>query len=164
MLCIATLLASCGSSRKAGSSTYSGNSGNSAPVFLKTEQVLATIINPALKQQVTEWMGVPYKYGGNTKKGTDCSGFITQVFVSVFNKKLPRSAAQMHAQASSVKASRLQEGDLVFFKINSAETSHAGIYLNNGYFVHASTSRGVMISNLEEAYWKRYFDSGGSLL
>ena len=106
-------------------------------------------------------MGVPYKYGGNDKKGVDCSGFINIIYPPVYNIKVPRASALMYKEAQPLEKKQLREGDIVFFKINTREVGHAGIFLFEDYFVHASTTRGVMISRLGETYWTKYFVGGG---
>lgn len=119
------------------------------------------ITNTSLKKEVDQWLGVPYKYGGTTKQGVDCSGFCGNVFKNVYNVALGRSAQDIFDQTKPVTRAALREGDLVFFKINSSRVSHVGIYLTDNKFVHASTSRGVMISDLAEAYWTKYYFASG---
>jgi lipoprotein Spr len=120
--------------------------------------------NPKLMNQVGDWLGVPYRLGGNDKNGVDCSGFINQVFKNVYEKQLPRVAAEMHAAIMPVGDKERREGDLVFFKINSTKVTHAGIFLFDDFFAHASTSRGVIISRLQETYWARYYVGSGRVL
>ncbi|MCU0403910.1 MAG: NlpC/P60 family protein [Chitinophagaceae bacterium] len=117
--------------------------------------------NPVLLKTVSEWMGVPYKFGGNDKSGVDCSGLIHHIFPVVYNLQVPRVTVQLQQKSTPVNRNALKEGDLVFFKINTKEVGHAGIYLFNDYFVHASTSRGVIISKLDDIYWNKYFVGGG---
>jgi murein DD-endopeptidase / murein LD-carboxypeptidase len=169
-----TFLASCGSSHGAKRSTAEENLAASS-AEAKARKIFATeyskklgIAVPEMSNQllittIADWMGVPYKFGGNDRKGVDCSGFINNVFPAVYQLKVPRVTAQIQKQAEPVPRKNLQEGDLVFFKINTKEVGHAGIYLFDNYFVHASTSRGVMISRLEETYWNKYFVGGGRI-
>lgn len=110
-----------------------------------------------------EWLGVPYRYAGMTKSGVDCSGLIKVVFREVYQLELKGSASNIYSGCIPVREENLREGDLVFFKINKTRISHIGIYLQNGYFVHASSSRGVMINNLSEKYYKKYFYNGGRI-
>ncbi|HET8573761.1 MAG TPA: C40 family peptidase [Edaphocola sp.] len=110
---------------------------------------------------IKEWMGVPYQLGGLTKQGIDCSAFTRALYASVYHITLLRTAfEQFSASIPIYDQDSLQEGDLVFFKIHSRVISHVGVYLSDGYFVQAS-SHGVMISNLDEHYWKRFYFAGG---
>ncbi|WP_272495754.1 C40 family peptidase [Bacillus pinisoli] len=99
-------------------------------------------------------VGTPYRFGGTTTKGFDCSGFIGYVFNSS-GKKLPRTAADMWKAGKSVKAPKV--GDLVFFQTYKKGPSHAGIYIGNNSFIHASSSKGVMISKLTDSYYKKRY-------
>lgn len=118
----------------------------------KAEAKVGAIIATAKK-----FIGVPYKFGGTTAKGFDCSGFLQYVF-SQHGKKIPRSADVQYTIGKPIARNQLQPGDLVFFSTYEPGPSHDGIYLGNGQFIHASSSRGVMISKLDEVYWRtRYF-------
>lgn len=97
-------------------------------------------------------VGVPYKWGGVTNKGFDCSGLVWYVF-DKNAVHLPRTADIQYQTGKKIGRSNLQKGDLVFFTTYEPGASHNGIYLGEGKFVHAS-SRGVMVSNLAESYWK----------
>jgi lipoprotein Spr len=124
---------------------------------------ISYINNPRLFQTVSEWMGVPYKYSGVSKKGVDCSGFICNVYLTCYSKMLTGSAADLYRTTEPLKKSDLREGDLVFFKINRKHISHVGIYLGQNRFVHASVSKGVIISRLEDPYYAKYFYKGGRI-
>lgn len=115
----------------------------------------------ALANFIEDWMDVPYRLGGLTKNGIDCSAFTRTLYATVYNVQLLRTAfEQFSASVPIYDQDNLQEGDLVFFKIHSRVISHVGVYLADGYFVQAS-SHGVMISNLDERYWKRFYFAGG---
>ncbi len=109
---------------------------------------------------IDEWWGVRYRYGGTTKRGVDCSSYTGQLFYSVYGLSLPRTAREQYAQTNRVTRTDLQEGDFVFFNTRGG-ISHVGVYLYNGYFTHSSSSSGVTISNLNEAYYAKRFVSGG---
>ncbi len=119
--------------------------------------------NRELYQFIDEWIGTPYKYAGNDQNGVDCSGFVKQLCLQVFSKETGRDATSQYNQCDPISKDDLIEGDLVFFKIGSKSITHVGIYLANGKFVHSSTSKGVMISDLNEAYYKKWFFKGGRL-
>lgn len=106
------------------------------------------IINTAM-----QYIGVPYKFGGNSPKGFDCSGFTQYVF-SKNGISLPRTADVQFRTGKIVGKSELKQGDLVFFTTYEPGASHVGIYTENGRFIHASSSKGVMISRLDDVYWK----------
>lgn len=123
-----------------------------------------TMENLALYHEIYNWIGTPYRYSGESRKGIDCSGFVCSIFQKVFNKTLGQSSRDIYkTNITPLKSSELQEGDLVFFRIRKKSVSHVGIYLGNGKFVHASTRHGVIISSLEEPYYQRYFYKGGRL-
>lgn len=114
--------------------------------------------------EASRWIGVPYKSGSNNKRGTDCSGLTTQIYKKVYHIRLERnSEGQRKKNCRRVNKKNLKEGDLVFFSSQKRkkEATHAGIYLKNNKFIHASTSQGVIISDLDEAYYRKTWLSGG---
>lgn len=116
--------------------------------------------NIYLYEYIDGWIGVPYKWAGNDKTGVDCSGFICAVFKEIYARQLKRSATDIVKECEPVEKENLKEGDLVFFDISSAN-SHVGIYLANNKFIHASSSKGVMISDLSHTYYIKYWGRGG---
>ncbi|WP_143083224.1 C40 family peptidase [Alteribacillus iranensis] len=96
-------------------------------------------------------MGTPYQWGGTTPGGFDCSGFIQYTFKKA-GEELPRTAAEQYGVGKSVSKSDLRKGDLVFFSHGSG-IQHNGIYIGNGQFIHSSTSKGVIISQLDDPYY-----------
>lgn len=110
--------------------------------------------NHYLYIESAKWIGTPYRYGGTTKRGVDCSGFALNIYNNVFDTKLKRSTAEQMKQSSKVSRRKLKEGDLVFFSSSKSKkkVGHVGIYLKDGKFVHASTSKGVIVSKLNEPY------------
>ena len=110
-----------------------------------------------LYRQFEAWEGTPYRLGGLSKEGIDCSGFVYLTYLNRFDIKLPRSTYHQSKIGGYVFQKDLRAGDLIFFRIGYS-TRHVGIYLENGQFVHASKSRGVMLSRLRDTYWsKRYW-------
>lgn len=124
---------------------------------------LSATSNMKLFHFVYDWIGTPYRFGGSSRKGIDCSAFTKQLYSEVFNLDIERSSRDIFSTVSPVSKDELKEGDLVFFKIHSRRISHVGIYLGNNRFAHAS-SKGVAISSLDDAYYSRYFYRGGRLL
>lgn len=121
--------------------------------------------NHKLYTEASEWIGVPYRGGGDTKRGTDCSGLTYQLYRKVYHSQLPRNTEDLKTACNKVAKRSLKEGDLVFFSSNSSrkKVAHVGIYLKNGKFVHASTSKGVIVSHLNEEYYTRHWISGGRI-
>jgi cell wall-associated NlpC family hydrolase len=121
--------------------------------------------NLELYDMIARWIGTPYRMGQSSRKGTDCSGFVSVVYKNIYGKELARSsAAMLQLNCRPVKApAKLREGDLVFFHTtkNSKRPSHVGIYLKDRKFAHSSTSRGVIISSLDEPYYLNRWISGG---
>lgn len=123
------------------------------------------VVNEKLFNFIEEWYGVPYRMGGSTKDGIDCSNFVNTFMSAVFQISLAGNSVQLFNQVSRLgKRSDLKYGDLVFFAINRKKRiSHVGVYLDNDRFVHASSSSGVMISDLREPYWVRYYAGAGRI-
>jgi NlpC/P60 family len=110
---------------------------------------------------ITEWYGMPYKYGGCQKTGVDCSCFTNILYEKVYGKTLLRTANDMFEQSEKIAVDAAHEGDLVFFKINSHKITHVGVLLKSDLFIHSSTSKGVVISSIKEAYYQKYFFCAG---
>ncbi len=114
------------------------------------------VIRDKLYNFYAQWQGTPYKTGGLSKRGMDCSGFVYISFRNLFNKSMPRTTLEQRKLGTEVSQRELQSGDLLFFKTGWF-THHVGIYLENMRFAHASTSQGVMISSLKEEFWRKNF-------
>lgn len=135
-----------------------------SPVQLKYAILLNTeveeLVSSELLGYVDEWYGTPYRLGGSTKKGIDCSAFVQAVYLSAFAMSLPRTARDQYKMSRIISATELKEGDLVFFNTRGG-ISHVGIYLQNNKFIHASSSQGVTVSDLFDPYYmKRYIGAG----
>lgn len=134
----------------------------SMEVAIKNEEIAKTIrftkkIDDILAEAET-YLGTPYKYGGMTRRGIDCSAFVLSVFSSVTGINLPRVAASQAQEGEKIEKEQLQKGDLVFFSQGRGRISHVGIVETvtadgDVKFIHAATSRGVMISSLDDSYW-----------
>lgn len=105
-----------------------------------------------LKSHYNEWRGVKYRIGGMSKKGVDCSGFVQLAFKEKLHKNIPRSTKLMSTTGKQISSKNLRPGDLVFFK-TGWKVRHVGIYMGKGEFIHASSSRGVIKSKLNNPYW-----------
>ncbi|MCX6275860.1 MAG: NlpC/P60 family protein [Bacteroidetes bacterium] len=130
--------------------------------ILNTE--VDTLANPLLFETIYEWLGTPYKYAGDCREGVDCSGFTCMLYQTVFGIKLANSSAEIFKDVKPLKKDALEEGDLVFFKIRKRRVSHVGVYLGNNKFAHASVQSGVIVSDLDEPYYKKYFFKGGRVM
>jgi cell wall-associated NlpC family hydrolase len=107
---------------------------------------------------ITSWLGTPYKYGGNSINGIDCSGFTAIIMKQVYNIKIPRTARDQYNSGNRLHRNDLHAGDLVFFRdIRSRGIDHVGIYIGENRFVHATESSGVVISSLSEDYYYNRF-------
>lgn len=157
LLCLIVLLAGCSSSTQ---QQGSSNAGNNA------KQTQTTVNNSAmgqdellfylLRKEFSYWQGTPYRLGGDSKKGIDCSAFVQHVYRDSINIRLPRTTETQVNKGYLVYRDQLQIGDLVFFK-TGWKTRHVGIYMGNDQFIHASTSKGVISSSLNNVYWKKKY-------
>ena len=111
---------------------------------------------------IDNWMGIPHRMGGLDRRGVDCSAFVGMLYREVFGKDLPRTSRDMAEIVKRKYENQLREGDLVFFSFGGKNIDHVGIYLHNGKFVHVSTRRGVIISDLRDTWYYRYFKRAGS--
>ncbi len=145
---VALMLISCGSSRNVTSRSHSRNVTNSKNT--KTSSIIKTALS---------YEGTRYKYGGTTKKGMDCSGLVYTSFKKE-EVDLPRSSREMSKKGKSIPLKKAMVGDLLFFKTNKNKNvvNHVGLVVevkNQIQFIHASVSRGVIVSSLDEQYWRR---------
>ena len=116
--------------------------------------------NKKLYKELKRWLGTPYAYAGHTRgEGTDCSGMVMEVFQEVYGISLQRNSAKMLEQnCEPIDLDKLREGDLVFFVTSGdGRVSHVGIYLKDNKFVHASSSRGVVVDDLRHDYYATHF-------
>ncbi|WP_082259644.1 C40 family peptidase [Gilliamella sp. Nev5-1] len=118
----------------------------------KSDSIMLAKIDSHYKK----WQNTPYRYGGTTLAGSDCSALVMNFFKNKLSKNLPRSAAEQ--ARLGVKVNKPKAGDLVFFKTGRSRSGlHVGIYYANGKFLHASTSKGVIYSSLNDSYWKKHY-------
>lgn len=119
-----------------------------------------------LISEARAWIGTPYVYGGHSRMGTDCSGLVMELYKDVYGMKLPRSSAAQQEYCLPIKPDDLVAGDLVFFATGRDRSlvSHVGLYIGNRRMIHASGSRGVMESGIDEDYYRRCYHSVGRIL
>ncbi|MDE6390720.1 MAG: C40 family peptidase, partial [Duncaniella sp.] len=112
--------------------------------------------------EAESWLGVPYKYGGNDRKGVDCSGLVLQVYRQALDISMPRNSKAQKDFCTPAKTSELLPGDLVFFATgrDRSRVSHVGIYLGDNRMIHASTN-GVVVSDITVPYYTRTFAGAG---
>ena len=113
----------------------------------------------ALRDEINRWLGTPHHLGGMSHRGIDCSGLVVVVYDEVFDLQLPRTTDGLIKTGKRVARKNLVSGDLVFFK-PEYKSRHVGIYLGQGEFAHASSSMGVTISRLDNAFWQRCYVTG----
>lgn len=116
--------------------------------------------NDRLVAEALSWMGTPYRYAGSEKgKGTDCSGMVLRVYEDVAGMKLPRNSRKQAEFCRRLKEKEVRPGDLVFFATGRDRNviSHVGIMIDEKKFVHASTRKGVIISDVTTDYYRRTF-------
>lgn len=119
---------------------------------IKMDVPVETLQNVNLYNTIDQWLGTRYRLGGTTQRGIDCSAFVQTVMLGVFALQLPRTAREQFDLSKWVPMTNIKEGDLLFFNTIGG-VSHVGVYLQNHRFVHASSSGGVMISDLNDSYW-----------
>lgn len=117
-----------------------------------------------LYDTIVNWLGTPYRYAGNCEKGIDCSGLVYMLCSRVYGLNPgARTSHGLYDLVEKIDTDQLKEGDLLFFRIYKNRISHVGMYLSQGKFVHASSSRGVIVSDLNEAYYRKHFAGSGRL-
>lgn len=122
-----------------------------------------TELQRRLQTYYRSWEKTPHKLGGLSHDGIDCSGFVYVTYRDVFTTAVPRSTELLARAGKAVKRRNLKTGDLVFFKTGRKQR-HVGIYVGNGRFIHASSSRGVMQSSLDNDYWREHYWQAKRLL
>jgi hypothetical protein len=148
------------------------NSGSAKPVIENSSMLqfryammldipVEEITNFSLYTFIDEWYGTRYRFGGTTKRGIDCSSFTQKLYAQTYGLEIPRTAVTQYAASKRIKRDDLQEGDLIFFHTTRSGISHVGVYLGNDRFVHASSSRGIVINNLNESYYVNAYRSAG---
>lgn len=161
---LATGTWSCGSSKSAAKTAYEqspgNNKGNSKKDKKRPLPPGARIeVQKALVTKAREWIGTPYVYGGDSKKGADCSGFIMSLYRDAVGIKLPRNSAAQKDFCVGLDKDRIEVGDLVFFSSprSGSNVAHVGMYVGDNTFIHSSSSKGVIESDLSQKYYVTHF-------
>lgn len=182
LLCAVLLLNSCGSKRhvvlgkrdggRPASGTILTDASDARNMNLETAKLanyadilgvsLRELNNKQLYSFLDNWMGSPHRMGGSEKSGIDCSRFVGILYEEVYRKNLPRTSRDMGDQVKRKYERDLKEGDLIFFSFGGRDIDHVGVYLRNNKFVHVSTKRGVIISNIKDSWYYKYFVRAGS--
>ena len=139
-----------------------GERSSSSSVRLSVGQAMVlnqhdrSTVSDALDGHYKEWRGVPYRNSGMNKGGIDCSGFVYKTYAALFGIVLPRTTEKQAESGIKIGRTELRKGDLVLFKTGWLNR-HIGIYMDNEKFMHASSSKGVMLSGMDDYYWKDRF-------
>jgi peptidoglycan DL-endopeptidase CwlO len=141
-----------------GQTKQAAGASNTAPTLNAGSGATATQ-SSKIATLATKYTGVPYKYGGTTPQAFDCSGFIQYVYQEA-GYEIPRTTYQQYAAGTPISRGSLQSGDIVFFACGGSPTSHAGIYLGNGKFIHADQTHGITVSDLDSGYWSGVYQAG----
>ncbi len=128
---------------------------------IATDATVEKLTNIPLLEVIDKWWGTRYCMGGVTDNCIDCSAFTQIVMRDVYQQNLPRTSQEQFNACERIELEDLREGDLVFFNTGGKDISHVGVYLLNNKFVHAATSGGVMISDLNDKYWQPKFRGAG---
>ncbi|MEE4356591.1 MAG: NlpC/P60 family protein [Desulfococcaceae bacterium] len=117
-----------------------------------------------LMMMIDEWIGTPYRMGGCSKSGIDCSCLVKTIFEDVYGISLSRTSRSIFKESERISKEELQEGDIICFRNRSKRISHIGIYLKDGKFVHASQKYGVTVSDMNKRYFKKRYAGAGRIL
>jgi len=153
LLSLALFASSCSSRR----TTVKPGTANAA----KIADAMSHLKSKKLYTFITDWTGVKYRLGGLDKSGIDCSGFALMLQQNIYGNTLPRRSRDQAETIREKDIDQLKEGDLIFFSFDGGPVDHVGVFLNNHYFVHASTTRGVIVDDLSlPAYQKALVKAG----
>jgi len=154
LIALIIILSSCGTRK------YTVKSDTKAS---KAADAMSNLQSKQLYRFITDWTGVRYRFGGLDKGGIDCSGFAFLLEKEIYGVTLPRISRDQANVVKRKDIDRLKEGDLVFFSFGGNDVDHVGVYLNNGFFVHASTTRGVIVDDLTLPAYQKVLVKSGSV-
>jgi cell wall-associated NlpC family hydrolase len=129
----------------------------SSPRYYKQRVTLSKTQRQNIKYVAMSYLGFPYRYGGQSKNGFDCSGLVCHIYYEATGIKLLHSTKEHYISSVEIPPVEALTGDLVFFNINRNFPDHVGLMLNKKEFIHASKSKGVIISNLDDKYYRKRF-------
>lgn len=161
------LFTSCGTSRSSNATVYKTTpAGTGSRPDKKTFDIPSSLApqSHALLTEAKRWIGTPYRYGGEDRNGVDCSGLVLNVYRSALQLKLPRNSAAQADFCKPLSKAMLMPGDLIFFDTaggGGKKISHVGIYVGDGMMIHSSSSKGVIVSDINADYFKRTFAGAG---
>jgi cell wall-associated NlpC family hydrolase len=163
-LCLALCLSACGPLVRPYYNRNLGRYLEPDPSLTPTAKVPAALKNmtganpgdDVLRRTAESWLGVPYDFGGQSRSGIDCSGFIRQIFADVYGLQLPHNSSAISRMGTAVSRSDLRPGDVVFFK-NFGYIDHGGIYMGKNWFIHSASSVGVAYSALNAPYFGDHY-------
>ena len=152
---VLAILTACGSSRttRIPANSYTPGKGSGISKDNNDNDTYMAPQSAALINKARSWLGTPYRYGGNDRRGIDCSGLVLQVYKDALGIQLPRNSREQHDYCSSVSKGGMVPGDLIFFATgkNKRKVSHVGIFVGGNQMIHASTSQGVIISDINSS-------------
>ncbi|WP_316839692.1 C40 family peptidase [Pedobacter gandavensis] len=125
--------------------------------------VMSHLKSKPLHRFINDWTGVRYRLGGMDKRGIDCSGFAFLLQKNIYGNELPRRSSDQASVIRTKSVGQLKEGDLIFFSFGGRSVDHVGVYLNDNFFVHASTTRGVVVDDLSLPAYQRAMVKAGSI-
>jgi len=152
LLLVSSLILFSGCSTR-GNPTYTKRVQQPKTTYFKTDN---DFVKSALLKEYKKWKGTPYRYGGDSFRGVDCSSFIQQVYYDAFGIKIPRTTKQQAKIGYRVTKANSKSGDLIFFK-TGYDTRHTGIIVEKDKFMHTSSKVGVTISSMYNPYWRSKF-------
>lgn len=167
MLASMLLLSSCGSMKNTATVSKTVPVGQSSKKNSDNKGTIVTDnlhpLSVSMLEEASTWLGTPYKYGGNDKSGVDCSGFVLKVYLNALNIKLPRTSSDIATYCTPIKEKELLPGDLLFFATtnDANKVSHVGMYIGDNRMIHASSSKGVIVSDIMADYFRRTFIGAG---
>jgi lipoprotein Spr/probable lipoprotein NlpC len=146
-----------------GARKYKGSRPGEGTKAAKAAEAMSLLKSRKLYNFITDWTGVRYQFGGLDKRGIDCSGFALLLQKEIYGWTMPRVSRDQAEVIKKKDLGALKEGDLIFFSFGGGAVDHVGVYLNNNFFVHASTSRGVIVDDLSLPVYQKAIVKAGSL-